>query len=60
MSGDHGGQKRASDILGLELQVVVSLHVGAGVRRASSAFNHWAISPAPKIFFLKEKKVSLA
>lgn len=29
-AGTHGGQKRALDPLGLELQTVVSLHAGAG------------------------------
>lgn len=28
--GAHGSQKRASDLMELELQVVVSCHVGAG------------------------------
>ena len=41
------GQKRATVPLELELQMVVTHHVGAGsFARAASAYNHWAISPA--------------
>ena len=41
------GQKRATVPLELELQMVVTHHVGAGsFARAASASNHWAISPA--------------
>jgi hypothetical protein len=31
MLGAHGGQKRAWDPLGLELQIVVNSHVGARI-----------------------------
>ena len=31
MLGAHGGQKRALDPLGLELQIVVNSHVGARI-----------------------------
>lgn len=30
LSGAYRGQKRASDLLGLQLQMVVSCHMGAG------------------------------
>lgn len=30
MSGDHGGQKKASDLLKVEIHIVVSCHVDAG------------------------------
>ena len=47
-----GGQKKASDPLELELQVVVSHHVGTGHQmpvfyKAASALDCWANSPAP-------------
>jgi hypothetical protein len=37
MPGSHGGQKRALDPLGLELQTVMNCHVGAGNFPGSSA-----------------------
>ena len=45
----YGGQKKALDPLGLELQTVVSYHVGAGnptqiLWKGISALNHQAIS----------------
>lgn len=47
----HGGQNRALDALGLELEASVGHHVGAGPALTSSvrtlhALNHSAISPA--------------
>lgn len=36
MYSAHGGKKRALDPLELELQLVVSYHVGAGVQREHS------------------------
>lgn len=57
MPGAYGNQKRASDPLGLELQVVVSHRMRARNRlkvlcRAANALNHRAISPAShKIVF---------
>lgn len=55
--GDHGNQKKASDPLELELDVVVSCCVGAGnqvqvFRKSNSALHHWAISPALAPCFL--------
>lgn len=52
VSGTHKGQKRASDSLELQLQMLVSLHVGTGNRtwvptEALSTLNCWAISLAP-------------
>jgi hypothetical protein len=45
------GQRREPELLRLELHVVVSCHVDAGLEpwfsgRAASALDHWAISPA--------------
>ena len=56
----HRGEKKELDPLGLELKVVVSCDVDAGIKsrsseRASSAPNHWAISPAPLGFYFGEK-----
>lgn len=55
------GQMRPSEPPELELQMVVSRHVGAGNRapprsseRAASALGHWAISPAPGQTSFKE------
>lgn len=48
VSSSHGGQKRASNLLGLELQIV-SLWILETVSRFSvrtSALDHWAVSPA--------------
>lgn len=56
-------QKKASDCLGLKLQMVTSCHVGAGEQtqvvwvcssgKADSALSHDAISPDPKEGFKK-------
>lgn len=50
----HGGKKRALDPLELELQLVVSYHVGAGVQkepvssaREANSLLYWPFSPAP-------------
>lgn len=49
-----GDQKTTLDPLGLELQVAVSHHVGAGNKTivlsasATDTLNPWVISPAPK------------
>ena len=50
MCSAFGGWKRVLDPMGLELQVVVSHHVGAGnlaelSARVDSTLNHGAISP---------------
>lgn len=50
--GSCGSQERKLDVLGLELQVVISHYVVLGTEagsfgRAASTFHHWAISPAP-------------
>lgn len=42
--GGHGGQKRVPDMLVLELQTIVSRHVGAGAQPGAARA---AISPAP-------------
>ena len=57
----HRSQKRASDFLELELQRVVSCHVGAFSGRSVSALKGIAISPALhfKTCFLLRKKKSL-
>lgn len=45
MPGAHSGQKRASDALGLELQMVVTHHAILGIKsRVKSALNLRAIS----------------
>lgn len=54
MPGAQGGQKGALDLLELEVQMVVSCHVGAGIEPgfceiAASALKFWAISPAPSL-----------
>jgi hypothetical protein len=38
----------------ISLRMVVSHHVVAGIRRAVSALNRWAISPARSQAFLKQ------
>lgn len=43
--GAHAGQKAASDLLELWLEMVVKHHVGAG-SKATGAFNHRTFSPA--------------
>lgn len=46
--GAHGGQQRAFDALGLESQMVASLHVGAGTRdrvALEGPLNRWRILP---------------
>lgn len=54
MRGTQGGLKRSSDSLALELQAVVSCHVGSrSSAGAASAPNHEAISPAPLFVFLE-------
>jgi hypothetical protein len=47
----RGGQEEVLDFLGLELQMVLSHHVGAGnwthvLWKGASGLNCWAISPA--------------
>lgn len=47
-----GGQKKEWKPLDFELQIVMSLHVGAGnwiwvLGRAANAFTHWAVSLVP-------------
>lgn len=51
MSGDPRDQQRVSDPVGLELQMIVNGHLGAGnstqvLCKATSVLNHWANSPA--------------
>lgn len=47
----HGGQKRAPDLLGRELHILVRCHVGAGtqtpvLQKTSQCSNHWATPEA--------------
>lgn len=44
-----GGQTRASDALGLELQMVWSHHIGAGSSRRTGALNHEGIPLAASV-----------
>ena len=48
----HRDQSRSSDLLELELQMVVNCYVDVGMETRpsarTSALNHWVISPAPK------------
>lgn len=54
-SGAHSGQKRALASLELEFQAIVSCPVSDGKEsssgRAASAFNFWATSLTPNIWF---------
>lgn len=55
----HWGQRRALDTLKMELQTVVSSHVGAGdwtrtFWRAASAPDSWAISPSQPPYFTRQ------
>jgi hypothetical protein len=45
-------QKRALGLLALELQMVVSCHVGAGDRTWVHDLNHWATSPSSNQWLL--------
>jgi hypothetical protein len=50
----HKGQKRASDHLKLEMQMVVRHHVGTSHRTqvqwvSTGDLSHWAISPVPNL-----------
>lgn len=56
MTGAWGSQKRELAALELKLWMVVSSHMGArnqvqSSARATRALDHWAVTPAPKIFF---------
>lgn len=53
--GAHGGRKKASDPLEMELQTIVSHHVVLGTKHRSfsrtSALNYWAIFSAPIFYY---------
>lgn len=53
MAGAGRSQNRVSDSLELEIQTVVSFHVGAGMKlwsfgRMTYALNHRTLSPSPR------------
>lgn len=48
----QGGQKRVSDFVELELETVVSFHVGTGNQILILYNNHWAIFLAPGVRLL--------
>ena len=50
MSGAYGGQKRASDPLGLELQTVVGYHLSEGIEAQSSRIPLSCLSRHMRLF----------